>query len=116
MKKEGDFLKKFKEIDLKAIKDTFEKMDNDKTSLGLSLLEEAEFMKNTLNDLKSKIEEEGVVVSMCQGKYSIDRANPALSQYNMLIKNYQNCIKSLLDLIPKEEITQEDVEEVNLDD
>lgn len=109
-------MKKTKEVDLKALRDTFEEMNNDRTTLGISLLEEAEFMKRTLNDLKDKIEKEGVVTSMCQGKYNIDRANPALSQYNMLIKNYQTCIKSLLDLIPKEEIQQEDVEEVSLDD
>ena len=109
-------MKKFVEIDLKAVKKTFENMNNDKTSLGLSLVEEAEFMKKTLNDLKTKIEDEGVVVSMCQGKYSIDRANPALSQYNMLIKNYQTCIKNLLDLIPKEEINIDSVEDIELYD
>lgn len=109
-------MKKIKEVDLKALKETFEEMNNDRTTLGISLLEEAEFMKRTLNDLKAKIENEGVVTSMCQGKYNIDRANPALSQYNMLIKNYQTCIKSLLDLLPKDDIQQEDVEEVSLDD
>ena len=55
----------------------------------------------------TKIEDEGVVVSMCQGKYNIDRANPALSQYNMLIKNYQTCIKNINDLLPKEEYTDD---------
>lgn len=109
-------MKKIKEVNLKALRDTFEKMDNDRTTLGISLLEEAEFMKKTLDDLKKKINEEGVVTSMCQGKYNIDRANPALSQYNQLIKNYQACIKSLLDLIPKEEISNENIEEIGLDD
>ena len=45
---------------------------------------------------------------MCQGKYNIDRANPALSQYNMMIKNYQSCIKSIADLLPKEDNSNED--------
>lgn len=66
-------------------------------------------MKATLNSLKVKIEEEGVVVSMCQGKYDIDRANPALSQYNMMIKNYQTCIKNLLDIIPADNSNDDDV-------
>ena len=96
-------MKKIKEVDLKSVKTTFEKMNNDKSKLGLSLIEEAEFMKVTLNDLKDKIVQDGVVTSMCQGKYNIDRANPALSQYNMLIKNYQTCIKNINDLLPKEE-------------
>ncbi|MBR4178016.1 MAG: hypothetical protein IKR57_01550 [Bacilli bacterium] len=101
-------MKKIKEVDLKAVRDTLEKMDNDKTTLGLSLLEEAEFMKTTLNNLKVKIKEEGVVVSMCQGKYDIDRANPALSQYNMMIKNYQTCVKNLLDIIPADNSNDDD--------
>lgn len=100
-------MKKTKEVDLKAIKSTFENMNSDKSALGLSLVEEAEFMKTTLNDLKEKIAKDGVVTSMCQGKYNIDRANPALSQYNMLIKNYQTCVKNINDLLPKEEYAEE---------
>ena len=100
-------MKKIKEVDLKSVKSTFENMNNDKSKLGLSLVEEAEFMKITLNDLKEKIVKDGVVTSMCQGKYNIDRANPALSQYNMLIKNYQTCIKNINDLLPKEDFTED---------
>lgn len=96
---------KIKEIDLKSVRETFENMATDKSKLGLSLVEEAEFMKLTLNDLKDKIVKDGVVTSMCQGKYNIDRANPALSQYNMLIKNYQTCIKNIHDLLPKGDYT-----------
>ena len=99
---------KLKEIDIISVKDTFKEMGTDKAQLGLSLIEEAEFMKNTLKQLKSKVESDGVVTSMCQGKYDIERANPALSQYNMLIKNYQTCINNIVNLLPKEELTAED--------
>lgn len=100
---------KIKEIDFNTLKDTFENMDNDKGKLGLSLIEELEFMKLTLNDLKKKINEDGVVTSMCQGKYSIDRANPALSQYSMYIKNFNTLVNSIANLLPKEEPVQEDI-------
>ena len=83
-------------------------MGTDKAKLGLSLIEEAEFMKKTLVQLKKKIKAEGVVTSMCQGKYDIDRANPALSQYNMLIKNYQSCINNVANLLPKDDVVNED--------
>ncbi len=105
-------MKKIKEIDIKSVKDTFAEMGTDKAKLGLSLIEEAEFMKNTLASLKKKIESDGVVTSMCQGKYDIERANPALSQYNMVIKNYQSCINNIVNLLPKDEIPTED----NFDD
>ena len=107
IEKGSDILKKIKEIDLKSVKSTFENMNTDKATLGLSLVEEAVFMKTTLGDLKKAIDEGGVITSMCQGKYNIDRANPALSQYNMLIKNYQTCIKNINDLLPKEEYAEE---------
>lgn len=103
---------KIKEIDIKSVKETFEEMGTDKSKLGLALIEEAEFMKQTLSQLKKKVESDGVVTSMCQGKYDIERANPALSQYNMVIKNYQSCINNIVNLLPKEELPAED----NFDD
>lgn len=101
-------MKKTKEIDFKALKEYFKNIDSKKSRIGLSLLDEAIFMKTTLNDLKDVIEKQGVVTSMCQGKYNIDRANPALSQYNSLIKNYQNCMKQITELLPKNESGNED--------
>lgn len=108
MGKGCDILKKIEEIDLNSIKETIELLDNDRKVLCLSLLDELNFMKTTLNDLRKQVEKNGVVTKMCQGKYDIDRANPALNQYNTLIKNYSSCIKQLNDLLPKEELNPED--------
>ena len=89
--------------DLKTLKETFEKMDNDKSKLALSLLDEAYFCGDTLKKLKEKITKDGVVTSMCQGAYDIDRENPALKSYNTTIKNYQALIKQITDLLPAEQ-------------
>ncbi len=86
-------------INLKSVKTAFKEMDTEKGKLGLSLLEEAEFMKTTLEELKQNINENGVVTKMCQGEYYIDRANPSLSQYNSLVKNYNSTIKQISDLL-----------------
>ena len=108
---------KNKGIDINSIKETFADMKTDKAKLGLALIEEAKFMKATLTKLKKKIKSEGVVTSMCQGKYDIDRANPALSQYNMLIKNYQSCINNIVNLLPKEEPNDDiDLDDIDLSD
>ena len=101
-------MRKIKSIDINSIKDTFVDMGTDKSKLGLALIEEAKFMKTTLKKLKKKITNDGVVTNMCQGKYDIERANPALSQYNMLIKNYQSCINNIVNLLPKDEYSAED--------
>lgn len=99
---------KKKEIDLKSVKETLQNMNSDKGKLGLSLLEEAEFMKQTLEHLKKNIKEHGVVTKMCQGNYDIDRANPALNQYNSLIKNYNSTIKQIYDILPNDDSSNED--------
>ena len=94
--------------DLKTLKETFEKMDNDKSKLALSLLDEAYFCGDTLKKLKEKVEKDGVVTEMCQGSYSIDRENPALKSYNTTIKNYQTLIKQITDLLPNQNSNNED--------
>lgn len=93
---------KTKKVDLISIKATIDTLENDKKVLCMSLLNEIIFMQTTLDDLKKQVDEKGVVTKMCQGKYDIERANPALNQYNTLIKNYSSCIKQLNELLPKE--------------
>lgn len=102
--------------DLKTLKETFEKMNNDKSKLALSLLDEAYFCGDTLKKLKEKVEKAGVVTEMCQGSYSIDRENPALKSYNTTIKNYQALIKQITDLLPNENINGDDFDGDNLGD
>ena len=95
---------KIKSINFKNTKKLFNEMNNEKGMLGLALIKELEFMKKTLNKLKKELTEKGVVTEMSQGKYSIDRANPALTQYNSMIKNYQSTIKQINDLLPSESL------------
>lgn len=95
-------MKKIEKLDYISIKETIDTMESDRKELCIGLLDEIKFMNITLMELKKKINDNGVITPMCQGSYSIDRANPALSQYNSLIKNYSNCIKQLNDLLPKE--------------
>ena len=94
-------MKKMKKVDFVSIKETIDTMENDKKELCISLLNEIKFMNSTLDELKNKVESDGVITTMCQGKYDIQRANPALNQYNSLIKNYSSCIKQLNELLPK---------------
>lgn len=103
--------------DLKTLKETFEKMDNDKSKLALSLLDEAYFCGDTLKKLKEKITKDGVVTKMCQGSYDIDRENPALKSYNTTIKNYQALIKQITELLPNQNAnTGDNFDEDNLGD
>ncbi len=85
----------------------FKDMDTNKGKVGIELLSEARFLKNTLDRLKNEIENSNVVGKMQQGNYTIDRSNPALVTYNATITNYQKIIKQITDLLPKEEVRDE---------
>lgn len=99
---------KKKDVDLKALREIFEENDTAKSKLALSLLDKAEFMEETLKILQEKVKKDGVVTSMCQGNYEIDRENPALRSYNTTIKNYTSVIKQLNDMLPPQDNPKDD--------
>ncbi len=99
---------KKKTLDIKDLKAIYEGIDNGRSKLALSLLDKAEFMEDTLKKLQEKVKKDGVVTSMCQGSYDIDRENPALRSYNTTIKNYTSVIKQLNDMLPNEDKTKDD--------
>lgn len=85
---------------LQELEKTFKNMDNDKGKIGLDLLTEVQFMKETLERLRAEIKNNDLIMEMQQGSYSIDRSNPALKTYNTTITNYNKLIKQLTDLLP----------------
>ena len=85
--------------DLKSIKSTFKRLKNDKTKLGISLIDEALFCGESLSKLKEIVQKNGYIVQMDQGNYTIDRENPAFKSYNTTLKNYQSLIKQINDLL-----------------
>jgi hypothetical protein len=97
------------DTDFKAIRAIFEKTENEKDKLGLKLVDRAVFMQKTLKNLEQNVEENGEIVVMCQGSYSIDRQNPALTAYTGLIKQYSSIVKQIIDLLPVKQEEKEDL-------
>lgn len=97
-------------VDLTSIKAIFEKENTNKSKLGLALVDRAIFMQETLKELEKKVEEDGVVTEMCQGKYNIQRANPALQAHNQTIKNFASVVKQLNDMLPNENKVEDEFE------
>lgn len=87
--------------DIKSLRTVFENINDNKSKLALSLLDKADFMNSTLQDLEKKVKEDGVVTEMVQGTYVIERENPALRSYNTTVKNYTSVIKQIVDLLPE---------------
>lgn len=87
---------------LDELEKTFKAMNSDLGNIGLSLLDEARFTKQTLARLKKEIEDNDMVGEMQQGSYSIMRSNPALKTYNTTSDNFRKIMKQMIDLLPKD--------------
>ena len=73
------------------------------------MIEEAAYMRITLQELKKEIDKEGPIDEMSQGDYSILREHPALKSYNTMVQRYTNIIDKLTSLHPKEvKVVKED--------
>ena len=94
-----DIFKKRKR-DLNKFKNIFKNMPEDKRKINDSLIERAFFMRQKLTDMEQRIDADGVIVEMSQGKYTIERAHPLISQYNAMVKNYSTIIKQLCETLP----------------
>lgn len=85
----------------------FKEIDRNKRLTAKGLIEEAAYMKITLQELKVEIDKHGPIDEMPQGDYSILREHPALKSYNTMVQRYTNIIDKLTNLHPKEEIKKE---------
>lgn len=95
--------KRIKE-ELERIKKRFEKVDGNQKAIVSPLLQNAAFMKVTLEDLQEKINTEGVTEVYQNGANQKGiKQSATLQSYNSLIKNYASVIKSLSQLLPPEE-------------
>lgn len=89
-------------MNTKKIKDAIKTLSEEKQELAKPILEKLVFMEKTLKELEEEISENGVVIDMCQGSYSIKRSNPAIASYNTMIKNYNLLLDELNKILPNE--------------
>lgn len=90
--------------------DLFKEIERSRRLSTNGLINEAAFMKVTLQELKQEIDKAGPIDEMPQGEYSILREHPALKSYNTMVQRYAAVLKQLTDLLPKEiKVVEEDV-------
>lgn len=104
----SDKTKTLTNADIEKMLKRFSDLDSDIGRLGLGLIEELKFARKTLKKLKTNINKNGVVVEMDQGKYKIDRTNPALTTYNTLIKNYQSLSSQIYTMLSNLDPSEDD--------
>lgn len=72
----------------------------DKKKAAEGLIDECSYMRATLKQLRSFIDENGFVDEMPQGDYSILRESPAMRSYNTMVPKYAAICKQLFDMLP----------------
>ena len=85
------------------IKKNYKNLPKEQLEIAKKLIERAAYMLVSLEDMEAKINEDGLVVKMPQGAYTIERAHPLLQPYNAMVKNYNATIKQLSELSPSTE-------------
>lgn len=92
------------EKELKRIKKLFKEMPDSWKKVNEKLFIRAANMAVFLSDMEERLVADGLIVTMPQGDYEIDRAHPLLQQYNSMVKNYNATIKQLSEaLAPAEQ-------------
>lgn len=89
-----------KDKELRRIKKLFKEMPDNWKKVNEKLFVRAANMAVFLSEMEEKLSTEGLIVTMPQGDYEIDRAHPLLQQYNSMVKNYNATIKQLSEALP----------------
>lgn len=89
-----------KDKELRRIKKLFKEMPDRWKKVNEKLFIRAANMAVFLSEMEEKLATEGLIVSMPQGDYEIERAHPLLQQYNSMVKNYNATIKQLSEALP----------------
>lgn len=97
-----------KDIEIKKWEKVFEEISEDKKEVARRLIEEAAFMKITLDILKVRIQLDGPTYEFKQGKQEMIVENPAQKSYNTMINRYTTVCNSLFNLLPKDGPKEED--------
>lgn len=92
----------------KELEEILKKIPNEKLNEANLIVEELRFILETIKELKQDIKNQGAVEHFINGKQNFLRESPALASYNKLMKTYDTFYKNLINLIPKDDITEDD--------
>ena len=86
----------------RKFKKFFKDLEKDRLEFADKLCKKAAFMDVMLEDMQSKITEEGAVITAVNGNgFKVQMDNPAIKAYNIMFKNYSTAMKQLIDLLPQ---------------
>ena len=99
--------KKIKQ-EVNRIKKLYKEFNKDKAKILEGLINEAAFMKLTLEEIRIDISKNGLTELFEQGEQKFNRERPEVKQYTTFIQRYSQVMKQLIDLLPPEEKKEEE--------
>jgi len=85
------------------LKRLFKNLPRDKQRAAEGLIQEAAFMRVTLEETRYIIDQEGIIEQFEQGTQKFLREHPATKVYNAMINRYTTVCKQLFEMIPDPE-------------
>lgn len=99
--------KKIKQ-EVNRLKKLYKEFPREKSKILEGLINEAAFMKLTLENLRIDLNKNGLTELFEQGEQAFMRERPEAKQYTSFIQRYSQVMKQLIDLLPPEEKKQEE--------
>jgi len=93
--------KKIKQ-EINKIKKIYKEFPKDKTKVIEGLINEAAFMKISLEDIREDLMKHGLTELFEQGEQSFNRERPEVKIYTTFMQRYAGVMKQLIDLLPIE--------------
>ena len=78
----------------------FKNLPKDKRQAADGLIQEAAFMRVTLEEARHIIDQQGIIEVFEQGSQRFLREHPATKVYNTMINRYASVCKQIFDMIP----------------
>lgn len=89
--------------EMKKLSQLYKTLPSNKKELLTPMMQNAAFMKATLEDLQQIINDEGATDEYCNGANQFGKKPSAnIQAYNTMVKNYTNIIEKLNKLLPAE--------------
>ena len=102
--------KKIKQ-EINRVKKLYKDFERDKIKVLEGLINEAAFIKISLEDLRLDLTRNGLTELFEQGEQSFNRERPEVKIYTTFMQRYSNVMKQLLDLLPVE-IKKDEVDQL----
>ncbi|ADL52154.1 hypothetical protein [Clostridium cellulovorans] len=84
------------------VKKLYKDFEKDKAKVLEGLINEAAFMKISLEELRSDLIKKGLTELFEQGEQSFNRERPEVKIYTSFMQRYSGVMKQLIDLLPPE--------------